>query len=243
MRGLRAWGLRFAGLFYKERRDCELGEELESHLQMHIEDNLRSGMNPAEARRVALINLGGIEQAKERYRDQRGIPALETVLQDLRFSVRMLRKNPGFTTVAVITLALGIGANTAVFSVVNAVLLRPLPYREPQQLVRVYTEFPTMSLKKFWMSAPEFLDIQREAGSWESIGAWTTTGRNIASTDEPLRVNAALITRGLIEALGVQPARGRNFTPEEDRNGGPLTALISDGLWRRAFGKQDDIVG
>jgi predicted permease len=165
-------------------------------------------------------------------------------LQDLRYGMRMLLNKPGFAAVAVITLALGIGANTAIFSVVNAVLLRPLPYREPGKLVRIYTEFPTMSLKKFWMSAPEFLDIQREAGSWESIGAWTTTGRNIASTtDEPLRVNAALITRGLIEALGVQPARGRNFTPEEDRSGGPLTALISDGLWRRAFGKQDDIVG
>jgi putative ABC transport system permease protein len=164
-------------------------------------------------------------------------------LQDLRYGMRMLLNKPGFAAVAVITLALGIGANTAIFSVVNAVLLRPLPYREPGKLVRVYTEFPTMSLRKFWMSAPEFLDIQREAGSWESIGAWTTGGRNIATTDQPIRVNAALITRGLIEALGVQPAKGRNFTPEEDRNGGPLTALISDGLWRRAFGKQDDIVG
>jgi len=155
----------------------------------------------------------------------------------------MLMNKPGFAAVAVITLALGIGANTAIFSVVNAVLLRPLPYREPGKLVRVYTEFPTMNLRKFWMSVPEFLDIQREANAWESIGAWTTSGRNIATTDEPIRVNAALITRGLIEALGVQPARGRNFTPEEDINGGPRTALISDGLWRRAFGKQDDIIG
>jgi len=156
----------------------------------------------------------------------------------------MLLHKPGFAAVAVITLALGIGANTAIFSVVNAVLLRPLPYREPGKLVRIYTEFPTMNLKKFWMSAPEFLDIQNEADSWESIGAWTTTGRNVAtSTDEPVRVTAAIITRGVIDALGVQPAVGRNFTPEEDRNGGPPTALISDGLWRRAFGKQADIVG
>jgi len=155
----------------------------------------------------------------------------------------MLLNKPGFAAVAVITLGLGIGANTAIFSVVNAVLLRPLPYREPGKLVRVYTEFPTMNLRKFWMSPPEFLDIQREANAWESIGAWTTGGRNIATTDEPIRVNAALITRGLIEALGVQPARGRNFTPEEDVNGGPRTALISDGLWRRAFGRQEDIIG
>src|SRR5213594_1970942 len=160
---------------------------------------------------------------------------MNTLWQDLLFGARTLRKNPGFTLIAVITLALGIGANTAIFSVVNAVLLRPLPYREPGKLVRIYTEFPTMNLKKFWMSAPEFLDIQNEADSWESIGAWTTTGRNVAtSTDEPVRVTAAIITRGVIDALGVQPAIGRNFTPEEDRNGGPPTALISDGLWRRA---------
>jgi putative ABC transport system permease protein len=156
----------------------------------------------------------------------------------------MLLNKPGFAAVAVITMALGIGANTAIFSVVNAVLLRPLPYQQPDKLVRVYTEFPTMDLKKFWMSVPEFLDIQNESQSWESIGAWTTGGRNIAtSTDEPVRVNAAFITRGLIETLGVQPAMGRNFTPEEDRNGGPRTLLISDGLWRRAFGAQDDIIG
>jgi putative ABC transport system permease protein len=156
----------------------------------------------------------------------------------------MLINKPGFAAVAVITLALGIGANTAIFSVVNAVLLRPLPFREPGKLVRIYTEFPTMDLKKFWMSPPEFMDIQNEADAWESIGAWTTTGRNVAtSTDEPVRVTAAIITRGLIDALGVQPAMGRNFTPEEDRNGGPASALISDALWRRAFGKQADIVG
>jgi predicted permease len=169
---------------------------------------------------------------------------MQTLLQDLRYGLRMLLNKPGFSAVAVITLALGIGANTAIFSVVNAVLLRALPYQQPGELVRVYTEFPTMNLNKFWMSVPEFLDIEKESQSWESIGAWTTGGRNIAtSSDEPVRVNAAFITRGLIETLGVQPAMGRNFTPEEDRNGGPRTALISDGLWRRAFGKQDDIIG
>ena len=169
---------------------------------------------------------------------------MQTLLQDLRYGLRMLLNKPGFAAVAVITLALGIGANTAIFSVVNAVLLRPLPYTEPGKLVRVYTEFPTMNLRKFWMSAPEFLDIQNEANTWESVGGWTMTGRNVAtSNDEPVRVTAAIITRSLIDTLGVQPALGRNFTPEEDRNGGPNTVLISDGLWRRAFGKQNDIVG
>ncbi len=163
--------------------------------------------------------------------------------QDLRYAVRMLRKNPGFTGVAVVTLALGIGANTAIFSVVNAVLLRPLPYREPTRLVRVYSEFPTMQLRKFWLSPPELLDIQKEAKSWEAIGAWTSGGQNVGANSEPLRVTAAGITQGLIDALGVQPAMGRNFTPEEDRNGGGNVVIISYGLWQRAFGGDHEIVG
>jgi len=168
---------------------------------------------------------------------------METFWQDLRYAVRMLRKNLGFTSVAVITLALGIGANTAIFSVVNAVLLRPLPFRQPAQLVRVYSEFPTMQLKKFWLSPPELLDIEKEAKSWEAIGAWTPGGFNVGTSSEPLRVTGANITRGLIDTLAVQPIMGRNFTPEEDRNGGPNVVLISAGLWQRAFGGANDIVG
>jgi predicted permease len=168
---------------------------------------------------------------------------MEIFWQDLRYAIRMLRKNWGFTLVAVITLGLGIGANTAIFSVVNGVLLRPLPYRDPQRLVRVYSEFPTMKLQKFWLSPPEFLDIQKEAKSWEAIGAWAPGGQNVGTGSEPLRVTSAGITRSLIDTLGVQPERGRNFTAEEDRNGGPNVALISHGLWQRAFGGQSDIVG
>ena len=168
---------------------------------------------------------------------------MQSLFQDLRYGMRMLVHKPGFALVAVITLALGIGANTAIFSVVNGVLLRPLPYREPEKLVRIYTEFPTMNLRKFWMSPPEFVGIQNEAKSWESVGAWATSGANVATTGDPLRVTSAAITRGLIDALGVQPAMGRNFTADEDVNGGPRTALISDGLWRRAYGAEAGIVG
>ena len=168
---------------------------------------------------------------------------MQTFLQDLKYALRMLKKNPAFTAVAILTLAVGIGANSAIFSVVNSVLLRPLPYREPGQLVRVYSEFPTMKLQKFWLSPPEMLDIQREAKSWEAIGAWAPGGLNVGTASEPLRVTSAAITRSLIDVLGVQPERGRNFTEEEDRKGGPNVALISHGLWQKGFGGASDIIG
>ncbi|HSK65198.1 MAG TPA: ABC transporter permease [Pyrinomonadaceae bacterium] len=168
---------------------------------------------------------------------------MQTFLQDLKYALRMLKKNPAFTAVAILTLAVGIGANSAIFSVVNSVLLRPLPYREPGQLVRVYSEFPTMKLQKFWLSAPEMLDIQREAKSWEAIGAWAPGGQNVGTESEPLRVTSAAITRSLIDVLGVQPTLGRNFTEEEDRNGGPKVAIISHGLWQKGFGGAGDIIG
>src|SRR5467141_4167385 len=244
MRGLRAWGLRFAGLFYKERRDCELGEELESHLQMHIEDNLRSGMNPAEARRVALINLGGIEQAKERYRDQRGIPALETVLQDLRFSVRMLRKNPGFTTVAVITLALGIGANTAVFSVVNAVLFESLAYKDPERLASVWSTMISKGVPTSGSSALDFREWRDRNTVFASMAATEYKDFELSAPgQEPSRMQGAIVTQNLFSVLGVNPLLGRSFLPDEEQWGRHQVVLLSYGLWQAEFGGEKSVLG
>ncbi len=171
---------------------------------------------------------------------------METFWQDVRYGLRMLAKNPGFTAVAVLTLALGIGANTAIFSVVYAVVMKPLPYKQPDQLVRVYSEFPTFpggGLRRFWISPPEYLDIKRDAKSWQSMEAWGETSVNIAGVTEPIRAPASYVTGALLESLGVSPMIGRTITDQDDKPGAPPVALISHGLWRRGFGGDPGIVG
>src|ERR1043165_9599342 len=148
MRKLRELILRFGGLFNQQRQDLELNEEIESHLRMHIEDNLRSGMTPDEARRQAMIKLGGIESTKEAYRDQRSLPFLDTLSWDIRYSARQLRKNPGFTAVAVLTLAICIGANLSIFAVIDAILVRSLPFPEPDRLVVVHNAHPSAGIER-----------------------------------------------------------------------------------------------
>jgi predicted permease len=171
---------------------------------------------------------------------------METFWQDIRYGLRMLAKSPGFTAVAILTLALGIGANTAIFSVVYAVVLKPLPFRQPEQLVRVYSEFPTFpggGLRRFWISTPEYLDIKREAKSWRTMDGWVNGAANVAGLTEPIRVSECYMTGGLLETLGAQPILGRNISPQDDVNGAPQVAVISYGLWRRAFGGDPGIVG
>ncbi len=160
MKKLRELILRFSGLFNKRRKDREVDDEIDSHLQLHIEDYLRLGLTPEEIRRHAMIKLGGMESAKEAYRDQRGLPWLETLWQDIQHGARMHRKNPGFTAVAVLTLALGIGTNTAIFSVVDADLLRPLTYPESGQLVSLSERGPDRSGGS--ISYPNFTDWRNQ---------------------------------------------------------------------------------
>jgi putative ABC transport system permease protein len=155
--------------------------------------------------------------------------------------MRALRNSPGFAAAAVICLALGIGATTAIFSIVSAVLLRPLPYANSDRLVRIYSEFPTF--KKFWISPPELLDMKASAKSWQFIEGWVNQGVNLAGSNEPIRVMASYLTGGLLSNLGVSPQMGRLLTAEDDAPSAPLTAVLSDGLWQRAFGADRTIVG
>jgi putative ABC transport system permease protein len=171
---------------------------------------------------------------------------MSTFWKDLRYSVRALAATPGFTAAAIICLALGIGGTSAIFSVVQAVLLRPLGYRQPGQLVRLYTEFPKFpngGLRRFWTSPPEYYELSHEMQSWESIDAWQTSGVNLAGAADPIRITSCYLTGGLMQTLGVSPLRGRAITPPDDVPGAPLSVVISEGLWDRAFARDPSVVG
>jgi len=241
MRNLRAFAQRFGGFFNKQRKNRELDDEIESHLQMHIDDNLRSGMTDEEARRQAIIKLGGIESTKEAYRDQRGLPLLEALWKDIRYGLRMLRKNPGFTSVAVLTLALGIGANTAIFSVVNAVLLRPLPYPEPGQLVQLRVDWSGSPSSVF--GSATFVEVKAQSQSLARIAAYCGGDMTLTGAGSAERVVAGAVTAEFFPLLGVQPALGRNFTQEEDTPNGPKAAILGHGLWQSRFGGDADVLG
>jgi predicted permease len=169
-----------------------------------------------------------------------------TLRQDVRFALRMMGKNLGFTTAAVLCLMLGIGATTGIFTVVNAVLLHPLPYAHPEQLVRVYTEFPTFpngGLHRFWSSGPEFIDLKRDTHSWATLDAWITNGANLAGKTQPVRVNAAYLSGGLLETLGVAPVEGRLIAASDDVPGAAVVADISYGTWQSVFAGDPSVVG
>src|SRR5437016_11093456 len=171
---------------------------------------------------------------------------MSALTQNIRYGLRLLAKNPGFTAAAVLCLALGIGATTAIFSVVNAVLLRQLPYRHADRLVRVFTEFPTMSdggLRHFWASAPEYLELKRDIRAFEAMEGWVNQGANLAGTDQPIRATAGYVTGGMLNMLGVSPARGRLINEEDDRPNAPRAAVISYGLWQRAYGGDMGVLG
>ncbi|MEK6323366.1 MAG: ABC transporter permease [Acidobacteriota bacterium] len=168
---------------------------------------------------------------------------MENLLHDARYSIRMLRKSPGFTVVAVIALALGIGANCAIFSVVNAVLLRPLPFKEPEGLVRIWGKFDKAGIPKNWISEPELVDLQEQNQSFENIAAYQSGGVNLTTNAEPVRVNSASVNASLFSVLGVQPTNGRPFLEEEDQPGRDKVVLVGDGLWRNRFGSDPALLG
>jgi putative ABC transport system permease protein len=240
MTWLRVFLRRLCGMIFKRRFELDLEEEIHSHLEMQIEENLRRGMTTEEARQAASRKFGGVVQVKEAYRDRLSLPAIETAFQDLRYGLRMLRRNPGFTFVAVLTLALGIGANTAIFSVVNAVLLRSLPYRDPDRLVAA-SYYRGVAGDYAWVA--DFQAWRDQAKAFEQIAAYRTDDTDLTGNGEPERVTAGTVSASLFTTLGVAPALGRDFTPEDDTDGSAPVVILSDGLWRRRFGGDPQALG
>jgi predicted permease len=234
MTRLRIFFHRLLSLFLRRKLERELEEEIRSHLEMQIEDNLRQGMSPEDARRVARLKFGGVEQVKEAYRDKSRLGWIENLWQDLRYGVRMLVKNPGFTLIVVITLALGIGANAALFSVVNGVLLNPLPFPRPEQLVALNQRLPNTGAGS--ISYPNFLDWQRENQSFSALAVSRSSSFALIGAGEAERVRGRRCTANLFSVLGVKPALGRDFAPGEDEHGAAPVVIISAELWQRRFG-------
>jgi macrolide transport system ATP-binding/permease protein len=263
---LRAWLLRLGEVFGKERRDRELAAEMESHLQMHIEDNLRAGMTLAEARRQAMIKLGGIEQTKEMVRERRGLPIVDALLQDLRFGSRMLRKNLGFTAVAVLTLALGIGVNTAIFTAFDALVLRPRPVKDPDRLAFVFRATPGEG--HGWFSYPDYLYYRDHSSSFSDLSLFAF-GMALTSSDLPATgpeatpgiagavgfqlpqllqgsaqpIMCFFVSGNYFPMLGATPLLGRILLPEDDQANAPPVVLMSGNYWQRRFHSDPKVMG
>src|SRR5262245_50092219 len=233
MRPLRATWIRFHELFRKQTLDREFDNELTAHIDLHVADNLRSGMSLTEARRNALLKLGGVEQTKERHRDARGFSFLESVAQDLRFGARTLAKNPGFTTVAVLTLALGIGATAAIFSLVNGILLVSLPYPNPEQLVSVTGTYPKGAV----------VAMRQQVRSADIAAYYEGAEFNLTGQGEAVRLTGALVSANLFSVLGARAEIGRTFVTSEDAAGQDRCVVLSHTLWQQRFGGDNSIIG
>jgi putative ABC transport system permease protein len=232
--GLRAW-------LRRRRTEQDLDEELRAYLDEAADAGVRAGLTPEAARRAARVALGSPAAVKDNVRDVGWESVLTTAIGDLRFGVRMLRRSPAFSLVAVATLALGIGANTTLFSIVDGVLLRPLPYPAPDELVALSESKPNFATGS--ISYPNFLDWQKDNRTFAAMAIARSSSFSLTGVGEAERVDAQFISSDFFSLLGVAPAAGRFFAPHEDGIGGPAIALISEGLWRRTFGGAADVAG
>jgi len=224
---------RLRSFFRRAQLDRDLDDEISSHLQLAIEENLQRGLSPAEARRQAILRFGGPQQAKEQHRDARSLPLLETFLQDLRFAFRMFRKNPGFSAVAVLTLALGIGANTAIFSLVNGILLVPLPYPGPERLVSITGTYPKGGV----------VAMREQINTMDVAAYYEGHEFNLTGQGEPLRLTGTVVSAEFFSVLGARPEIGRTFTQGEDLPGQDNYVVLSHALWVQRFASDPTIIG
>lgn len=223
-------------VFGRATVERDLDEELSAYVDLLVAEKIKTGIDPEEARRLTLIEVGGIEYMKEQVRDERPGQMFENATRDLRYGLRQLRRSPAFAAIAVVTIALGIGATSAIFSVINAVALKPLPYPNSERLVFITTQFPRLDFDKFWVSPPEYFELRERAKSYSDIAAYRTTAVNVSEGTRPERVNAIAVTANMLDVLNVHPERGTMFTPELDVPNAEPVVLLSHNLWQRLGG-------
>jgi putative ABC transport system permease protein len=243
MASLHEWMRRLWGTLRRNPNDRQLDEEIRLHLELAAEDLQRRGRSPEDSLRTARLQAGGVAQAMEAMRDQRGLPWLENLARDGRHGLRVLRRSPGFTAVALLTIALGIGANTAIFSLINAVLLRPLPFADPERLVIVWEDSTFVGFPHNTPAAANYADIKAQSRTLEDLAALDWRSFNLTGDGEPERVEANGVTANLLPLLGIRPALGRSFTAEEDSPEGPKVMMLSYGLWQSRYGGVRNIIG
>ena len=245
MSRLRGWWSQFRGLFARRHRDADWAAELESHIELHIADNIMAGMSPIEARRQALIKLGGVEPVKEALRSQGTIEWIESVAQDVRYACRMMRRNPGFATTAILSLALGLGSSLAVFTVADNLLLRPLPYPGASQLVMVGDANPQRGIDHNVISPGNFLDWKAQNDVFEAMAGLRESRSVLIDGDRAEEFGKQSVSAEFFEMLRIKPHRGRVFTAQEElesRSSDSLI-LISHRLWQNWFGGDERVIG
>jgi predicted permease len=241
MRRIRAWLQKALGIVPRQQQEQDFSDELASHLQLHIDDNLRAGMSPEQARREALLKLGGVERTRQAHREGRTIPFLETLLQDIRYAFRQLRRNPGFTLTAILMLGLGIGASVAIFAFVDAALLKPLPYADPSRLADVAEH--GVAFHRSNISYPDYVDWKRINKVFSSLQAYTGAGYLLKTPSGAEPVAAARVSDGFFRTLGIRPILGRDFYSGEDQPNSAPTVILTYGAWQRRFGGRKDAIG
>ena len=243
MKFLRRFFIRLSNFATGHRSDQRLREEIAEHLAFQTDENLRAGMSPSEARRRAVLKLGAAEAIRENHHDEQSLPFVENLLQDLRFAVRMLRRSPGFAFVAIATMALGIGATTAIYSVIDATLLHPLPFPNPTELIRIQEDLSGVGAEDVGISVPEWKDFE-SSGIFQSLSVGGTGADvNLTGNGQPERLSFKHVTPNYFAVLGVDAQLGRTFDPHDTTPGFNLEVVISDGLWRREFGADPHILG
>lgn len=242
MRFLRRFLIRLTNFATRRRADERLREEIAEHLALQTEENLRSGMSHAEARRQAALKLGAAESIRERHHAEQSVPLIENLIFDLRYAVRTLLRSPGFALVAIFTMALGVGATTAIYSVIDATLLHPLPYPNPTELAHVEDDLPGVGAHDVGISIPELRDLE-SSGIFQFVSLYGFGSTNLTGSAQPERIAFKPVTPAYFAVLGADARLGRTFDPHDATRGFNLEVVISDGLWKRAFGADPHILG